>query len=129
MTFPFFINPIRVDGVLYFDGGLYNNFPADVMCNEFHPDYIIGSNVSYNAAPPQEDDLISQLTNMLVTPTDFTIPCENGILIQPKTALSTFNFDDVGKAIDEGYRATIAMMDSIKSLVPYRTTPEELALG
>jgi NTE family protein len=128
MTFPFFINPIRVDGVLYFDGGLYNNFPADVMCNEFHPDYIIGSNVSYNAAPPQEDDLISQLTNMLVTPTDFTIPCENGILIQPKTALSTFNFDDVGKAIDEGYRATIAMMDSIKSLVPYRTTPEELAL-
>jgi NTE family protein len=41
MTFPFYINPITINGVLMFDGGLYNNFPADVMYYDFNPDYII----------------------------------------------------------------------------------------
>ncbi len=127
MTYPFFMNPIRIDGVLYFDGGLYNNFPANVMCSDFHPVYIIGSNVSYNAAPPEENDLISQLTNMLVTPTNFEIPCQEGIIIQPKSNVSTFDFEDVEQAINDGYNATIALMDSIKAHIPDRTTPGELA--
>ncbi len=31
MTYPFFISPIKLNGKLLFDGGLYNNFPVDVM--------------------------------------------------------------------------------------------------
>src|SRR5690606_20027207 len=31
MTYPFYFRPIYVDGRLLFDGGLYNNFPANVM--------------------------------------------------------------------------------------------------
>ena len=38
MTYPFYLNPIKIDGVLYYDGGLYNNFPADIMYNDFNPD-------------------------------------------------------------------------------------------
>lgn len=127
MTFPFYINPIRINGILYFDGGLYNNFPADVMYNNFTSDFIIGSNVSYNAAPPSDDDLISQLTNMLVTPTNFNLPCESGILIQPKSEVQTFDFADVENAILEGYRSTLSLMDSIKALIPYRIDKAELA--
>jgi NTE family protein len=126
MTFPFFINPIRVNGVLYFDGGLYNNFPADVMYSNFVPDYIIGSNVSYNAEPPTEDDLISQITNMLVSYSDFSLPCEEGIMIQPKTTVKTFDFNDVKKAINDGYQATLLQMDSIKLSIEKRVTAEEL---
>lgn len=126
MTFPFYVNPIRVNGVLYFDGGLYNNFPADVLYTSFDPDFIIGSNVSYNADPPREDDLISQLTNMLVTYTDFSIPCESGIIIQPNSKVKTFDFEDVSAAITDGYNATLLMMDSIKKLVNTRVTKEEL---
>ena len=51
MTFPLYLNPVRIDNVLYFDGGLYNNFPIDVLYKEFQPDFIIGSNVSKNLAP------------------------------------------------------------------------------
>ncbi|MCC6702868.1 MAG: patatin-like phospholipase family protein [Fluviicola sp.] len=126
MTFPFYVNPIRINGILYFDGGLYNNFPADVMYHNFTTDYIIGSNVSYNAAPPSDDDLISQLTNMLVTPTNFNLPCESGILIQPKSSVQTFEFDEVGKAILEGYNSTLLMIDSIKLLIPYRISKDSL---
>ncbi|MFM7474143.1 MAG: patatin-like phospholipase family protein, partial [Crocinitomicaceae bacterium] len=46
MTYPLYVNPISVNGKVLFDGGLYNNFPVDVMYQEFQPDFIIGSNVS-----------------------------------------------------------------------------------
>ncbi len=116
MTYPFYFQPLRVNGRLLFDGGLYNNFPGDVLYKEFLPDYIIGSNVSYNAEEPMEDDLISQVTNMLVRYTNFSLPCEDGILIEPELEIGTFDFDEVQKAIDVGYAAGIKYADSI---LPY----------
>jgi len=126
MTYPFYVNPIRINGLLLFDGGLYNNFPADVLYNDFNPDYIVGSNVSYNAAPPQENDLISQLTNMLVTYSDFTLPCEAGILIEPKTTISTFEFSNVKQAIEDGYNWALKYIDSIEVHVKRKVSKEEL---
>ncbi|MFO0493940.1 MAG: patatin-like phospholipase family protein [Flavobacteriia bacterium] len=126
MTYPFYINPIRVNGTLLFDGGLYNNFPADIMYHDFNPDFIIGSNVSYNAKPPQESDLISQVTNMLVSYSDFTLPCDAGILIQPKTTISTFEFENVQEAIREGYNSTILYLDSIQTGITRKVLKAEL---
>jgi NTE family protein len=126
MTYPFYINPIRVNGTLLFDGGLYNNFPADIMYHDFNPDFIIGSNVSNNAKPPQESDLISQVTNMLVSYSDFTLPCDAGILIQPKTTISTFEFENVQEAIREGYNSTILYLDSIQTHITRKVLKAEL---
>jgi len=126
MTYPFYFNPIRVNGILMFDGGLYNNFPADIMYREFDPDFIIGSNVSYNAAPPLEDDLISQVKNMLVSYSDYNLPCEAGILIEPKSEISTFEFENVQVAIRDGYATTLKYIDSIELHVTARISKEEL---
>ena len=128
MTYPFYLSPISVDGVLLFDGGLYNNFPSDVLYEEFEVDYIIGSNVSYNADPPKEDDLISQITNMLVTPSDFSLPCKNGIIIEPETGVTTFDFENVKTAIDAGYNLTLKKLDSIRNYVKDSVNPNELNL-
>jgi len=128
MTYPFYFRPIRIDGVLLFDGGLYNNFPADVLYEAFNPDYIIGSNVSYNAALPHEDDIISQLTNMLVSYSNYELPCNEGYMIEPQSDVSTFDFASAEQAINDGYTTTIAQMDSIKSHVTRRVDPAELAL-
>ncbi|XOV67319.1 MAG: patatin-like phospholipase family protein [Fluviicola sp.] len=119
MTYPFYFYPIRVDDILLFDGGLYNNFPADVMYTDFNPDFIIGSNVSYNADPPTEDDLIGQVTNMLVSHTKFELPCEQGIIIEPQSDVSSFAFDEKSarEAIQSGYDATMAYIDSIRLYV------------
>lgn len=114
MTYPFFIQPIKINGQLLFDGGLYNNFPSDIMDKSFKPDFIIGSNVSSNATPPSETDIISQIINMTVTPTSFTIPHNKGIMISPETGITTFSFDEIDKAIQSGYDATIKMIDSIR---------------
>lgn len=126
MTFPFLFRPISLNNVLYFDGGLYNNFPADVMYHSFGPDYIIGSNVSYNAPPPNDEDLLGQVTNMLTQPSNFELPCDEGYIIVPQTEVGTFNFADVSKAIEDGYRSTLEQMDSIKAHVQRRVSVEEL---
>ncbi|MFN5911235.1 MAG: patatin-like phospholipase family protein, partial [Bacteroidota bacterium] len=126
MTFPFYLNPIRVDGILLFDGGLYNNFPADVMYHEFNPDYIIGSNVSYNAAPPEEESLISQVTNMLVYYSNYDLPCEAGYIIEPKTEVTTFEFESVKQAIEDGYRSAQLYLDSIETHIEKKISREEL---
>ncbi|MCO4814862.1 MAG: patatin-like phospholipase family protein [Flavobacteriales bacterium] len=120
MTYPFYYKPLMVDSVLLFDGGLYNNFPADVMYNNFDVDYIIGSNVSSNAEKADEYNLVSQLTNMLVSHSNYSLPCEEGFLIQPEVSISTFNFDEAQTAINEGYQATILVIDSILANVSAR---------
>jgi NTE family protein len=117
MTFPFYIHPISIDSVLLFDGGMYNNFPSDVMENNFHPDFIIGSNVSQNPPPPKENDVISQIISMTMTPTNFSLDSTKGILIKPPTTTSTFEFENVEETIKLGYEATLKYIDLIKSRI------------
>lgn len=128
ITFPFFIHPIKVNNNLLFDGGLYNNFPADIMHSEFKPDFILGSNVSSNYKAAEENDVISQVINMMVSHTNFSLPTKNGILIQPKTTVTTFEFEEISDAIEAGYTSTIAVIDSIRQKVHRRTNPDDLAL-
>ena len=75
ITYPLYINPIKIDGKIYFDGGLYNNFPLDVMYNEFNPDFIIGSNVTNNSSVVDEQDFIGLLNTMMTIPTKYEMPC------------------------------------------------------
>ena len=127
MTYPGYLKPIKVNGRLMFDGGLYNNFPTDVMYDEFYPDIIIGVNFTDTTSPPDEDDVFSQLKTMIINRNPSSIVCENGILIEPDEPISIFGFDQGDKAIKAGYDATMALMDSIKLLISARVTPEELA--
>ena len=66
MSFPFVFKPIEIDSILAYDGGIYNNFPTDIMRKDFHPDIIIGSTVSANPGQPQENNLMSQMENMIM---------------------------------------------------------------
>ncbi|MFI5203431.1 MAG: patatin-like phospholipase family protein [Flavobacteriales bacterium] len=123
MSYPFYLKPIEVDGKLLFDGGLYNNFPVDVMMDEFLPDVIIGSLVTGNSSPPDDENLRLQLENMIVTLQDFNIHCDQGVIIKPDIAgLSSFDFSRIKVCIDAGYNATLPLIDSLKKLI-YREIP------
>lgn len=118
MTFPFYFKPIRIDGTLLFDGGMYNNFPVDVMFRDFFPDIIIGSKTSANFKNVRDDDILSQLEAMLTVNTDFTIPCENGVLIEPKLPnVNVIDFSNTLAIIDSGYVATKKLIPEIRAFV------------
>ncbi len=127
-TYPFYIPPRRVDGKLLYDGGLYNNFPMDVMYFDFHPDVILGSNVSSVPADPKENNLMSQLEAMIVTQKEVFIPCQEVLIVQPNSSnISTFEFANSQSAIDSGYVATMRSMIKIKDLVSREISVEELS--
>ncbi len=134
-TVPFFYEPIRIDGKYLFDGGLYNNFPVDVMQREFAPEIIIGANVSskvFEEYPFDEDEaLISKsLLYMLLDKSDpGTIPA-SGVYIQPNLQrFSGIDFSKVREMIDSGYAQTMRQMPEIKSKVLIRRNPDEVELG
>lgn len=112
-SYPFYYNPISIDGNILYDGGLYNNFPSDILCEAFNPDYVIGSNVSYNYEPPNENNLFSIVKNMLVKDTDYSIKCGKGIIIKPENNVATFDFSSVQASIDSGYNATLRQIPEI----------------
>ncbi len=132
MTVPVIYRPIKLDGKYVFDGGLYNNFPVDVMTKEFKPNYIIGANVSsktYNEYPKNIDDRLMNrfLVFMFLSKSDSTMIGKNGVYIQPDVAdYSVSNFSPVQELIQKGYEATMADMPKIKELISRRVTDEEL---
>ncbi|CAG5076981.1 patatin-like phospholipase family protein [Parvicella tangerina] len=127
MTYPGYLKPIKVNGRLMFDGGLYNNFPTDVMYDEFFPDIIIGVDFSDSTSGPDEDDVFSQIRSMIIDRDPTSIICQNGVLIKPDETISIFGFDEGDKAIKAGYDATIAIIDSLKMLIPREVSKEEVA--
>lgn len=124
ISYPFFLKPVSTDSTMLFDGGLYNNFPSDIMYQDFDPDIIIGSSVAGPVSLPDEDNLLSQLKAMLVNRQEYDINCEGGILIKPQVNVSLFDFSNPEPTIQIGYDAAIAMMDSIKQAITARITKE-----
>ncbi len=131
MSFPFVFKPIQVNGLLMLDGGIYNNFPVDVMEKDFKPDYIIGCSVSDNPTLDSVDKAspVSLLETLIMDETNYEIPEEKGILID-------FHFKDVGlldfykvKQLEKlGYDSTKALIAKIKSRVNRNVHPDIIAL-
>lgn len=120
MSFPLVFQPIVIDGHLLYDGGIYDNFPVDVMHTDFAPSVIIGVDVS----SPDDSipaSVISQVNYLVTRPQSTDIPEDEGIKI--RVDVSDFGLLDFGKAAaiyKRGYDKAMEMMDSIKGRVHTR---------
>ncbi|GAB4314410.1 MAG: patatin-like phospholipase family protein [Bacteroidales bacterium] len=124
MTFPFWFRPIRVNGHLMFDGGMYNNFPVDIMEKTFAPDIIIGVKAASNYPPPDDDDLVGQLQNMLMAKTDFELDSNSGVLIVPRLKpVNVTDFSNTRAFIDSGYIAAQQKIPMILELINRKVSP------
>ncbi|GAA4500590.1 patatin-like phospholipase family protein [Hymenobacter ginsengisoli] len=127
MTYPLAFRPIRnLDGRYLFDGAVLDNFPTDVMRQDFKPDIIIGVNVGDVALkkyPFKNDDAL--LTSTLVflgsSVADTNSVGKNGIYIQPALgSLGAADFDKVRALIAKGDTATQLKMAEIKQRISRR---------
>ncbi|HTB08063.1 MAG TPA: patatin-like phospholipase family protein [Bacteroidia bacterium] len=119
ISYPFYLKPLVIDGKMLFDGGLYNNFPTDIMEKDFQPDVILGSNVSSNVEPPSEDNIISEIKNMLITRTVYKLKTK-GLIVIPNVEAGILTADNPKALIDSGYNATIRQIPAIKALIARR---------
>ena len=114
ITFPFFVRPVNIDGVVFFDGGMYDNFPVSTAVREFDPDLILGSKAVNNFSSPNPDDAISLMQSMLMAKADFEIDSTLGLVIETMTGEeSIFHFSKINDYIDSGYVAAYRMMPEI----------------
>ncbi|MDO5394870.1 MAG: patatin-like phospholipase family protein [Bacteroidales bacterium] len=120
MSFPIVFQPIRMNGALLYDGGIYDNFPFDVMTADFAPDIMIGVDVSTPTTGPQTS-LFDQVDNLVTRQQSYDLPADKGIRV--RVDLHRFGLLDFPKAqaiYTIGYNRAIEMMDSIKSRVQAR---------
>lgn len=123
MSFPIVFQPIRMNGALLYDGGLFDNFPVGVMTEDFAPDIMLGVDVAASATGP-ETSLIDQVENLVIRNQSYEVPQDKGIKL--RIDLDEFSLLDfqAAKVIEKiGYDHAMAIMDSIKSRVTSRISP------
>lgn len=120
MSFPAVFAPIKLGGVEMYDGGIYDNFPVDVMREDFAPSIMIGVDVHSEESTPS-GSIVSQLENMIIQNNDYDLPADEGIRIH--VDVSRFSLLDFGKAREiyqAGYARAMEMMDSVEGRVTTR---------
>ena len=121
MSFPFVFRPIRIDSVIAYDGGIYDNFPVDVMVSDFNPDFIIGSVVAVAPGEPEveipdEFDLMGQVSSMIIQKSNYNLDPELGVKVEfDLRSVGLLDFHKIREVSDLGYQNTMLLMDSIKS--------------
>ncbi|WP_400193061.1 patatin-like phospholipase family protein [Hymenobacter sp. B81] len=134
MAVPLAFRPIRnPDGRYLFDGGIYNNFPVDVMRAEFKPDIVIGVNVgdvAYKKYPYEKDDqlLLGSIVFLGADVADTLAVGPNGVFIQPDLeGYGATDFARVRELIDLGRKAAEARLPLMERRIPRRADTLELA--
>lgn len=130
MNFPIVFHPIEIDGALLYDGGIYENYPIATMRRVFAPDFMIGVDVSSSSGKPSANEgIVDQLETMIIQHGKAEMPRETGISL--KLDLERFGLMDFTRAEEiykVGYDFAIAHMDSIRSRVTSRISPEAVGL-
>lgn len=120
MSFPLVFNPVDLDGRLLYDGGVYNNFPVNVMQSEFKPDYLIGVSVGDEVTvTDSKSNLVEQIENLILDRNEEYQNSPDSMLIL------NFKFKDIGLLdfgkIHElsriGYDSMSAHINDIRSVV------------
>ena len=130
MSFPVVFKPIMVDSVPMFDGGIYDNYPFDVMNSEFAPDVMIGVDVTAPDAPAAKSSMVDRIEAMVIQDASRKMPPERGITIRldlKKYSLLDFNRAD--EIYRLGYDRGLAMIDSIKGRVSSRRQAKSLEIS
>ncbi len=127
MAFPFYFSPVLIGENILYDGGIYNNFPTDIMLKTFQPDIILGVSVAGVPEIPSAGNFLSQLKTMITQTTVYAVPRNNDILIEPQISnISTFDFNAVAATIDSGYACTKRLIPLIKASIVRKSDSETL---
>ncbi len=129
MSLPLVFRPLINDTTVLYDGGIYNNFPWEVLEEDFHPDILIGSKCVEGNATAGTGNLMDEISALTMMHTDYDLPTENGIMID--RVFDDVSMLDFGKAsyiIEQGYQDAMQAMPEILERIGRRVDPEELAL-
>src|SRR5574344_787271 len=126
MTYPLYFKPIMIDSTLLYDGGIYNNFPWEQMKQFYHPDYIIGVQCVVGNIKPDEENVTTLVSGMLMRDSDYNIPESEGIIIKGEYPFAIMDFGKVDEISEKGYEVAQPFIAKIKGRVGRERTQQEL---
>lgn len=132
MAVPFFYRPIKYENQYLFDGGIYDNFPVDIMREGFAPDLIIGSNVATKKSDSYPFDKDEEIINdallfMFLDKTDPKVLGDGNVYIEPDVfGLNALDFDKAKTFVKLGYEAGIKGVSQVKNKVKRSIDSKEL---
>ncbi len=128
MSIPLVFKPIRTDSMLLYDGGIYNNFPWQVLEEDFAPEVIIGSKCVEGHRNPQDNSLMDQVFALTMMHTDYQLPEGKSIMIDRIfDDVSMLDFTRAEYIIECGYRDAMEKMPQIRERIARRISPAEMA--
>ena len=123
MSIPGLFNPVRTGGMVLVDGGVRNNFPADIA-RAVGVDYLIGIELS-DARPESEDinnigDILSQFITMLGTDSFNKNVGKSDVFIKPVLTeynMLSFSEEAVDTMLRRGYDAAAEQREGLLSIL------------
>ena len=126
MAIPLVFKPMKVDSMLLYDGGIYDNFPWRPLDEAFRPDLIVGSIcTSGNTPPSEESSILDQAFALAMHDTDYALPERRGVLVSRAVEANMLDFDDPAAIMDAGYADAMEAMPRILARLSARRSPEE----
>lgn len=120
MSIPSVFSPYEIDGELYVDGGLVNNFPTDII-KQMGADIIIGVDVGAVLYKKEEISSIIRILDQSSSFYNARVSAENkkicDVYIRPDIdGMSALDFSNAISIIDLGVKATIKKSTQIDSV-------------
>lgn len=113
-------SPVEIDGVLYADGGIMNNFPKEYL--EERCDFIIGSNVSVNGKLTKKElnnsiQLAGRITGLMIYASCREKIGECDVLVEPQELehIGVLDKKGIDKAYTVGYDKASFALDKVVS--------------
>lgn len=123
MAIPILFNPVEMNGTVYVDGGLSNNFPVDI-CRQMGADFVIGVSMSPGLSkdPKKLKTVFSQIKQLKEIMTDknsnyYDDNCD--VFIRPElkgVGMLSFDAESVAIVTNSGYEAASAYKDKFNEL-------------
>ena len=118
MSLPMAYKPVKLDSMLLYDGGIFDNFPWRPLDERFRPELIVGSVCTKGNTPPSEDNsLMDQALVLSMQESDYSLPEGRSLMIRRAVPVSTLDFDSAGEVMRLGYEDAMerlpALLDSL----------------
>lgn len=121
MTIPLVFRPLKQDSTLLYDGGIYNNFPWQVLQEDFSPEILIGSKCVAGNSRSSEENVVDQISTLTMMHTDYSLPREEDVLIEHTfDDVTMLDFSKAQYVIDRGYSDAIDAMPMIRERIARR---------
>lgn len=126
MTIPLIFKPLEKDSTILFDGGIINNFPYQVLEEDFAPKHHLGGICTDNFDRPTQNNLVLQIMSIATRRTDYELPdsTKDYFIKRVMPEYGMMQYERADSIMLLGYRDALAQMPQIKKIIGERRSRE-----